>query len=375
MAAWGPRGGEGRDPRRPGRYARRQAGSILHLADEAPEGPLAGEGPSASVGRDSVARVTAQPHDALVKAALSRPENAIGALRAVLPAALLAQLDLATLRLSPTTFVREDLAKLYADLVYEVQLAGRPGLVCFVLYEHQSTVDPVMPVRVLGYLARAWAYWLEAHPGADAVPAIVPIVLYHGERPWTAPTSLAEVLDLPEEGLRAAGELLPSLRFALDDLSRVPDEDLRAREASVFGRLSLLLLKHARSLAEGHSGPGSLEAFLRSVGDLLRRLPDRADRVRAFCYMIEVVGGADPAALLTAMGPQVAPEVREDVMNAADQLRLEGQRRVLLRQLRIKFPPLPADAERRVCAADEATLDRWTAAVLGAKRIEDVWAA
>jgi hypothetical protein len=229
-----------------------------------------------------VSFVTSQPHDALVKAALSRPENAIGALRAVLPASLLAQLDLGTLRLSQDSFVSKDLAKLHADLVYEVQLAGRPGLVCFLLYEHQSTIDPVMPVRVLIYLAHAWSYWLETHPNAERVPAIVPVVLYHGERPWSAPASLAEVLDLPEAGIKAAGELLPSIRFILDDLCRTPDQDLRAREAGVFGRLTLLLLKHARSLAAQRSGPGSLEAFLRDVADLLRLLPDRADRVRAF---------------------------------------------------------------------------------------------
>lgn len=337
--------------------------------------------------RATLARVSSQPHDALVKAALSRPENAIGALRATLPPALLAQLDLQTLRLSSSSFVREDLAQLHADLVYEVQIAGRPGLACFVLHEHQSAQDPHTIIRVLRYVAHAWAQWLEAHPGAERVPAILPIVLYHGERPWTAATSLRDVIDLPEAGLVAAGDLVPSLRFVLDDLCRVPDEDLRARETGVFGRLTLLLLKHARSTSANVGGPNSLAALARQIADLLKLLPDRGDRVRAFCYMIEVVSGADPATLLAAMGPGVAPEVLEDVMTAADQLRmegerkgeqrglLEGQRRLLLRQLRTKFSPLPADAERRVAAADEQTLERWGEAVLDATSLAEVWSA
>lgn len=84
--------------------------------------------------------MTRQPHDALVKAALSRRENAAGALRAVLPPALLAELDLASLRLVQGSFVDERLSERLTDLVYEVTLAGRPGLVCFVVYEHQGSL-------------------------------------------------------------------------------------------------------------------------------------------------------------------------------------------------------------------------------------------
>ena len=67
--------------------------------------------------------------------------------------------------------------------------------------------------------------------------------------------------------------------------------------------------------------------------------------------------------------------VRQGEAKGLQEGRLEGQRRVLLRQLRAKFSPLPADAERRVVAADEATLERWADAVLTAVRIEEVWGA
>lgn len=48
-------------------------------------------------------------HDALVKAILAHPEHAAGALKAVLPAALVAQLDFGTLALCPGSFVDETL--------------------------------------------------------------------------------------------------------------------------------------------------------------------------------------------------------------------------------------------------------------------------
>jgi predicted transposase YdaD len=346
-----------------------------------------------------------QPHDTLVKAAFSRPENAIGALRAVLPPALLSQLDLSSLRLSPTTFVTPELAQLHADLVYELQVAGRCGLVCFVLYEHQSTVDPLMPLWVLLYLAGAWKHWAETHPDARTLPAIIPVVLYHGEPRWTAATSLREIIDLPVEGLDAAAAFLPSLSFILDDLCRVPDEDVRTRELGVLGRLALLLLKHSRTLVATGLGRDSLARFLDGVRDLLVLLPDRGDRTRVFRYIIEVVKGAEPEVLVEALGPAAPADFKEDVMTAAEKLRqegkkeglvegkkeglvegkkeglvegkkeglVEGKRDTLLQLLRAKHGEPSADSVRRVQAADQRTLDRWAANLLRADRIEDVW--
>ena len=156
------------------------------------------------------------------------------------------------------------------------------------------------------------------------------------------------------------------------------DSDLRARESAVFGRLAFLLLKRARSLRAGSTGARSLGAFLASVADLLSRLGERADRVRVFSYIIEVVDGADPAAVVDALGPAATKDVKEDVMTAGEKLRqegrVEGQRRTLLRLLRVKFDPLPADAEARIAAADEATLDLWTERVLTASDLSEVWA-
>jgi predicted transposase YdaD len=338
--------------------------------------------PTASVSPSSLGSMAHQPHDSLVKAALSRQENAVGALRAVLPPALLAQLDLSTLRLSQDSFVDEHLGKLFSDLVYEVDVAGRPGLICFVLYEHQSTVDALQSVRLLAYMTRVWDAWLQENPRASKIPPVIPVVLYHGPQPWTASTSLPDVIDLPEAALAAAREHLPLFRFLLDDLTVTADADLRTRESAVLGRLTFLLLKHARSLVAGQAGPGSLAGFLRSVSDLLGALGSRDDRIRVFSYIIEVVEGADPSTLVDALGGAAASEVREDAMTAGEKLRqegrqegrLEGQRRTLLRLLRAKFGPLSAEAEARVAAADEAMLDTWADRVLTAARLADVWA-
>ncbi|WP_135554378.1 Rpn family recombination-promoting nuclease/putative transposase [Paenibacillus cymbidii] len=64
-------------------------------------------------------------------------------------------------------------------------------IIFYLLMEFQSTVDMEMPYRLLLYQVEIWRYYLrnreEKGPGHSfALPAIVPIVLYNGERPWTA---------------------------------------------------------------------------------------------------------------------------------------------------------------------------------------------
>jgi hypothetical protein len=322
-------------------------------------------------------RMVHQPHDALAKAAFSREENAAGLLRAVLPAALLARLDLTTLRLLQGSYVDRDLRKTHSDLVYEVQLAGRPALVCLALHEHQSEVEDLMAVRFVGYLARAWDAWIADHPGATRVPPVIPIVLYHGTEPWSAPTSITDTLDAPAELIAAAGSYLPAWSFVLDDLNATTDDELRAREVGVFGRLALLLLKHARSIAGDDIG--ALLGFVRTLCDLLLALPDLADHARAICYIFEVVKDVEPATFLKLLSV-ATEEAREDVPSVADMLRLEGElrglRRTLFRLLRSRFGAecVTPEVESRVSAATQDLLERWVDATVNAQAIEQVWA-
>ncbi len=317
------------------------------------------------------------PHDALCKAAFSRTEDAVGAIQAALPPAVLAQLDLRSLRLSPASYVDERLGKSFSDLVYEVDVAGQPGFVCFLLYEHQSTEDPLAALWAVYYMVRLWDRWLADHPGAKKVPPVIPIVLYHGARPWTAPLTLGALLDVPDAARAALGDLLPELRIQLDDLSRASDEALRARSVSAFGRLAFLLLKHGRTL-RARPGPDSLGAFVRSVVDLLAAL-HRSDRQRAWVYILGVTAEPEADLVIEALCEALPREQQEDVMTAGEALRLEGRRQgkrqALLAQLRIKFKQLSAEAERRVTEADERSLDRWSKAVLFASTIDEVWAA
>src|SRR6187399_1970474 len=96
---------------------------------------------------------TKQPHDALFKKTFSVVEHAAAELRAVLPAALVARTDFSTLALCPGSYIDENLAGSQSDLLFSVKVDGKPSLI-YVLFEHQSSPDKLMPLRLLGYIVR-----------------------------------------------------------------------------------------------------------------------------------------------------------------------------------------------------------------------------
>lgn len=88
------------------------------------------------------------PHDAVFRRVLGEPVNAASQLRAVLPAALVGRMDLDRLARVSGSFVDAELRWRHSDLLFTAPLEGRKAFV-YVLIEHQSGGDPLMPFRML----------------------------------------------------------------------------------------------------------------------------------------------------------------------------------------------------------------------------------
>jgi predicted transposase YdaD len=323
-------------------------------------------------------------HDSLFKVGFASKEAAQSQLRALLPADLLAAMDLDSLEVRPSDLIdaaRNGLRETPCDRLYAVRLREREALV-YVLHEHQSTPDPLMSYRLLRYMLRIWERWLEAERQRTGrrpvrLPAIVPVVLYHGVKAWNVPQDFLDLIDLPPESLPAARKHLPSFEFVLDDLSQRSDAELRARGAPALASITLLLFKHGRRGED-------LVALWRSFADLLRELAEAQDwavGLEAVARYTHLVGEVRPAALSeiveAAMG-QDASEVVETtgerlIREGREQGVLEGERRVLLRLLRRRFGAVPADLELRVAGASQAKLDAWADRVLDAETLDAVF--
>jgi predicted transposase/invertase (TIGR01784 family) len=314
------------------------------------------------------------PHDAVFRRVLGEPVNAASQLRAVLPDVLVDRLDLDRMTRVSGSFVDATLQWRHSDLLFTVPLQGREAFV-YVLVEHQSSSDPLMPFRMLRYLVRIWDRYLKEHPEATRLPVVIPLVVHHNRRPWSGSTQLLDLFTLDPDAAEAAREYLPRFRFILDDLTRLDEHTLRARPLTPPVRVTLLLLKIA-------AGNPRLAADLGRWADDLRAILDGPGGVEEFGALlryIELVGEA-PAGELHDLVVTVGPKAEEVYMTTAEMLRAEGEARgeargrarALVQLLTLKFGPLSQTALDTVHAATTDQLETWTARVLTAHTLEQV---
>jgi predicted transposase/invertase (TIGR01784 family) len=316
----------------------------------------------------TVAAVSSKPspHDAVFRRVLGEPVNAASQLRAVLPAALVGRLDLDRLTPLSGSFVDAALRWRHSDLLFTAPLGGHDAFV-YVLIEHQSVEDPLMPFRMLRYLVRIWDRYLREHPGATRLPAVIPLVVHHNRRPWTGPTDVLDLFDLDRGTTDAAREYLPRFRFLLDDLARLDEQALRARPLTPPARMTLLLLKIA-------AGNPRLADDLRKWANDLREILQRSGGIEDFVALvtyIETVGEA-PTDELHNLFAQLGPEAKEAYVTTAEMLRAEGQAKALMQLLTLKFGPLPQPVLDDIHAASTNQLETWTARVLTADTLDEV---
>ena len=94
------------------------------------------------------------------------------------------------------SFMLDNLREQEADLVYRLPFRGETEteeVLVYILIEHQSTVDASMAFRLLFYMVNLWdtqrRTWRaqQVPPREQRFQAILPIVLYTGDRPWHTP--------------------------------------------------------------------------------------------------------------------------------------------------------------------------------------------
>ena len=171
-------------------------------------------------------------------------------------------LDFASLAPLPASYVSHDLRQRHGDLVWRVRFHDERWLYLVLHLEFQSTVDRAMAVRMLAYTTLLYQKLigegvLREH---DALPPVLPIVIYNGRRRWNA---AADVSELIASGDAELARYQPSQRYFLLDEDRVGDADLPG------GNLvsALIALERSRDLERLPELLGSLIDLLREQGD------------------------------------------------------------------------------------------------------------
>jgi predicted transposase/invertase (TIGR01784 family) len=332
--------------------------------------------------------MSSNPHDALFGAVLGQPEHARGALRSVVPAAVGEALDWPTLARCPGSFVDPALRTRYTDLLFSVAWRGGQDALVYLLFEHQSTSDGWMAFRLLRYLVRIWERWMSENPHAKALPVIVPVVLYHGADPWSAPVAFDALFDIPDAVRPALAPHQVRFTYLLDDLSEIPEEQLRARAMTALGRLVEVCFKHARTR------PDLLE-ILEGWADVLREVINAPNGLEALAlvmrYILLVNEHVESEELQAFLQRVAGPEAKDTIMTAGERLIQQGVERglqqgiqqgiqqgecaLLLRLLRQRFgDQVGADTERRLEAASAEQIAIWAERVLSAPTLRELLA-
>lgn len=180
------------------------------------------------------------PNDGYFKAVFSSPEHSAVFFQKHLPPPTVACIHWESLKNVSAAYVSDDIQVSYSDLVFSAT-AGKRELLLYLIFEHQTTVDRAMPLRLMNYCMRL----LDKHHKEKGLPlpVVIPFVLHQGPESWTASTRLEDLFELPKTLAEALQPFIPRFQHGLLDLSRYnPDTE----EQQGAQRVVLQLMKMAR---------------------------------------------------------------------------------------------------------------------------------
>jgi hypothetical protein len=315
------------------------------------------------------------PHDALFRATFSVASRARGLLRRILPKRLVHAILWTTLESVQGVFVDRRLDPHATDLLFRAELAGCPGRRVYLLIEHQSGVDPDMPLRVIDYQLQIWTQLRkDCRPGE--LPTVVSVVVSHAVGGWTGPRSLDDVLSDPPESLGVVGHV-PRFTMLLLDLADAADHELRSIEVDAFGVATLWALRESRN------GTALIDQFA-DYADILRAMaagPHGRDDCHTWLrYILDVADDAMAEQLVAAVH-QYTPELEEIAMTAAEKLRQEGREQgrrnqiaMLVVLLTQRFGPIPAAQRERLDTATPEQLNEYAGRILTVRSLDELFA-
>lgn len=255
-----------------------------------------------------------QPHDRLFRSVFSDASEAAALLQATLPDYIRDRFDWTTLALVDGTFVDEDLQGSQSDLLYQVEhTASGQSVSMYLLFEHQSSPDPWMRLRLLRYCCRIWEADRRDDPDRHALRPIVPVVFHQGARGWNHSTEFSDLFP-------AAARALPWIpRFThelIDQTALAPE----AVAGDVKGRIAQLLMMVA---FDRH-----VDRALQLTAQLLPLLVQAAggvDEFRRFALYLMATQDLDVIQTLREALRHQGLEEGDEIMSYAQQLLAEGE--------------------------------------------------
>ncbi|MEJ1963403.1 MAG: Rpn family recombination-promoting nuclease/putative transposase [Gammaproteobacteria bacterium] len=273
--------------------------------------------------------------------------------------------DFSTLERVSENYVSDDLRARADDIVWRVRCREH---VIYLLLEFQSTADTYMAVRVLTYVGLLYQDLIRSSKsrGVERLPAILPIVLHSGGRPWHGAQDMTSLLcDVPP-GLE---KYRPQLHYLLIDERSYDDAALAGRRnlAALLFRLENcrrrdLMPRLVSTLVEWLQGPEqeslrrAFAVWLEKV--VLKRLSDERARVANDLW--------ERPTMLSERFDEWEKELRDEGLQ-------KGEAIVLTRILRKRFGELPVSFSARLRSALPEQLESWAERLLDAGSLDEIF--
>jgi len=162
-------------------------------------------------------------HDHFFRKMMTNPKVIREFFEQNLPSNIKSVIDFATIKPQKDSFIGDKLKQQITDLLFSVNFNHKQGYI-YILIEHQSIPDKLMPFRILKYMVSI----MEDHLTKTAeteLPVVYPIIFYTGTKPYNYSTDLFDLFgDGKELALEVFGRpyqlvnILKASDSGIDDL-------------------------------------------------------------------------------------------------------------------------------------------------------------
>ena len=253
-------------------------------------------------------------HDQFFRTAMADKRVARDFLISWLPTELCQLVDFEQLEIQPRSYINDVRKESAVDVLFKTMIEGHEAYI-YLLLEHQSTPDRLMPFRMLKYICNIIDHHLKTHEtkSEEKIPLIYPLVIYHGKRKYPFSTDINDLIDAPSS-LVERYFLKP---FQLVDLGQIDDEILKQH---AWSGVMEFALKHifARDILP----------WLREIASKLHQIDKAGGRnfiAIVLQYLLERGELSDKEAFFELIDTQISHEVGEKIMSLAEQLKEEGR--------------------------------------------------
>ena len=234
-----------------------------------------------------------------------------------MPEVIKKKIDLSTLHLELESFIDKEQQAHFSDVLYSVAIDNKPGYL-FILTEHQSSAEILMPFRILKYMCLVWDKHIKSFEKKQdklkALPIIYPLIFYHGrESPYPYSCNFVDCFDD-----KALAKQILHEAFHLIDTTQIPDEELMKHGAAgLFEVIQKNIYK--RNMQEVLD-----RIFKEKLFQWVGKHIDGEYIGHVIKYVINQGGLQDIPGFFQQL-VEALPDEEEKIMTIAEQLRREGR--------------------------------------------------